>query len=185
LLSTEKKLDDWTRIIKNVRSQFSGQITYSSNWDHYTRIPFWDQLDLVGMNAYYTLGDNAHVSVQEIVHRWQTIQLDLHAFQQRVRKPIVMLEVGWCSMANAASAPWNYTIDQANAPTDVDLQRRLYEGFFQAWYGVPWYGGFMMFEWPACNDGGPGDRGFSPQNKPAEKVLREWLAKPAWKAAAD
>ena len=185
LLSTESKLDEWTQTIHKVRSEFSGQITYSSNWDHYQRIPFWDQLDFIGMNEYYTLGKNANVTVPEILKAWAPIQHDLHVFSQRVHKPIVMLEVGWCSMANAASEPWDYTVDDIKAPTDLALQKKLYEGMFQEWHGVPWFGGFMIFEWPAGDNGGPADRGYTPFNKPAEQVLRDWLAKPAWKVNAE
>ena len=29
-------------------------------------------------------------------------------------------------------------------------------------------------------DGGANDSGYTPENKPAEKVLREWLAKKPW-----
>src|SRR5207237_4383196 len=70
LLSTESKLSEWTETIREVRKEFTGQLTYSSNWDHYLRIPFWDQLDFVGMNSYYKLGDDANVGVPEIVKRW-------------------------------------------------------------------------------------------------------------------
>jgi hypothetical protein len=185
LLSTESKLDEWTETIARVRKEYSGQITYSSNWDHYQRIPFWDQLDFIGMNEYYTLGKSPNVTVPEILKAWQPIQNDLHAFSQRLHKPIVMLEVGWCSMSNAASEPWDYTVDEVKAPVDVALQKRLYEAFFQKWNGVPWFGGFMIFEWPAGDNGGPQDRGYTPFNKPAEQVLKQWLAKPAWKVEAN
>jgi hypothetical protein len=185
LLSTESHLDEWSQTIQRVRKEYTGQITYSANWDHYQRIPFWDQLDFVGINSYYTLGKNDKVTVPDILKAWAPIQNDLHAFSRRVHKPIVMLEVGWCSMANAASEPWDYTVDEVKAPTDLALQKRLYEGMFQAWYGVPWYGGFMIFEWPAGDNGGPDDRGYTPLNKPAEEVLHAWLAKPGWKVNAD
>jgi hypothetical protein len=175
LVSSESRLDQWSRTIRAVRNVFSGKVTYSANWDAYTRVPFWDQLDLVGMNSYYTLGNDNRVTVQEIVQRWRAIQRDLLAFRQRVDRPILFIEVGWCSLSNAASEPWDYT--RTSLPVDLDLQRRLYEGFFQAWHGEPALGGFMVWEWP-MGDGGPADRGYTPENKPAEQVLRKWLGKP-------
>ena len=77
--------------------------------------------------------------------------------------------------AYAASEPWDYTRSELAA--DPELQRRLYEGFFRAWYGNPNLGGFMIWSWEP-GDGGPADKGYTPENKPAEKVLRDWLAKP-------
>jgi hypothetical protein len=177
LVSTESKLDQWTTTINKVRSVFKGNITYSANWDHYTSIPFWDQLDLLSMNSYYTLGPDAKVSVGDIEGRWRDIQHDLLAFGAKVHKPLLFLEVGWCSLANAASAPWDYT--QTDEPIDLDLQNRLYEAYFNVWYGNPGLGGFMMWEWPP-DEGGPDDRGYTPFHKPAEKTLREWLARKPW-----
>jgi hypothetical protein len=177
LISTEREehLAQWRRTIEDVRRVFKGKLTYSSNWDHYTHVKFWDRLDFIGMNSYWALGDDRDVTVEEIVRRWVGIQKELFAFQKKVNKPLLFLEVGWCSMSNMAHEPWNYTRDEVDL--DLDLQRRLYEGFFRAWHGRPELGGFSMWEWTP-GDGGPEDRGYTPENKPAERVLREWLAKP-------
>lgn len=175
LVSSENRLEQWARTIRAVRNIYTGKVTYSANWDAYTRVPFWDQLDLIGLNSYYTLGDNNRVTVQEIVQRWRPIQRDLLAYGKRMNRPILFIEVGWCSLANAAKEPWDYT--RTSLAIDLDLQRRLYEGFFQAWHGEPALGGFMIWEWP-MGDGGPTDRGYTPENKPAEQVLQKWFAKP-------
>jgi len=177
LVSTESRAEEWTRTIRQVRREFKGQLTYSANWDHYNRIPFWDQLDLMGMNSYYKLGNDHRVAVEEVTRRWKEIQGDLLSFQRRIAKPLILLEAGWCSMSNAAHEPWDYT--RTDQPVDVELQRKLYEGFYRAWWGNPSLGGFMMWEWPP-GDGGTKDRGYTPEDKPAERVMRDWLAKPRW-----
>lgn len=177
LVSTESQAEEWRRVIDTVRQTFKGLLTYSANWDHYKDIPFWDQLDLIGMNSYYTLGDDHRVSVAEIERRWRKIQTNLLDFQQKVGRPLVLLEAGWCSLQNAADEPWDYT--RGEVPIDLELQRKLYEGFFRSWHGQEGLGGFMIWEWPA-GDGGRDNRGYTPEGKPAEKVLREWLAKPRW-----
>jgi hypothetical protein len=46
-----------------------------------------------------------------------------------------------------AQQPWDYPIDESEAPTGLELQRKLYEGFFKSWYGNPAFGGFMAREW--------------------------------------
>jgi len=177
LVSTESKAEQWRQTIDMVRQNFRGLITYSSNWDHYDNIPFWEQLDLIGMNSYWKLGEDHTVSVEEIVARWKKIKRTLYEFQQKKGKPLILLEAGWCSLQNAADESWDYT--KETVPIDLDLQRRLYEGFFRSWYGEPWFGGFMIWEWPPSR-GGPENRGYTPKNKPAEQVLREWLKKPRW-----
>jgi hypothetical protein len=177
LVSSESQKDQWRKTIDHVRGIFKGRLTYSANWDHYASIPFWDQLDLVGMNSYYKLGKNNQVTVPEIQKRWSEIQKDLLAFQERVGKPLLFLEVGWCSLANAAHEPWDYTkVDEA---IDLDLQKRLYEGFFTSWWGNAKLGGFMVWEWTP-GEGGPDHRGYTPEGKPAEAVVREWFGQPRW-----
>ena len=179
LVSSEPKVEQWTKTIQLVRQTFKGNLTYSANWDHYTSLPFWNQLDLIGMNSYYKLGDDEHVTQAEIEDRWRSIQHDLLAFHNKIGKPLLFLEVGWCSLANAASEPWDYT--QTDVSVDLDLQKRLYEAYFNVWYGNPALGGFMMWEWPPEDGGSNAQRGYTPQGKAAEQVLRDWLAKKPWK----
>jgi hypothetical protein len=175
LVSTETEVDQWTKTIATIRENFHGNLTYSANWDHYTSLPFWDQLDLIGMNSYYKLGENKDVTEPEIESRWRDIQKNIIGFSEKKGKPILFLEAGWCSLENSASEPWDYT--QQDLPADNDLQKRLYDAFFNVWYGNPHLGGFMMWEWPP----GPAEeKGYSPKGKPAEAVLREWMAKKPW-----
>ena len=175
LVSTESKTEQWRRTIDMARDIYKGRLTYSSNWDHYQSVPFWDQLDMIGMNTYWTLGKDEHVTVPQVREKWADIQRDLLAFVQRTGKPLLFTEVGWCSLRNAASAPWDYT--QEAEPIDLDLQKRLWEGFFESWHGNSSLGGFMVWAWRPF-DGGDTDRGYSPKGKPAEQVVRRWLGTP-------
>ena len=183
LISTESKTDEWTKTINKVRGVYKGKLTYSSNWDHYTAVKFWDQLDFIGMNSYWTLGSGPESKVDEIKANWKKIQRELFTFQQKVHKPIFFLEVGWASMANAVTEPWDYTKTEAEAPTDNDVQARLYEAFFQSWWGKPELGGFSVWEWTPEPDDKDAEseseakRGYTPEGKPAEGVLKNWFAK--------
>jgi hypothetical protein len=177
LVSTEHMTDQWTKTIDKARSNFKGKLTYSSNWDHYEAVTFWEQLDMVGMNSYWKMGKDRNVAVEEVVERWKEIQSDLFPFLRKVHKPLMFLEVGWFSQANAAHEPWDYT--QASQPVDLELQSKLYAAFFKSWYGNPMLGGFSVWEWPP-NSGGPEDRGYTPEGKPALDVLKEWLKKGRW-----
>ncbi len=187
LVSTEDKTEQWTRTIDAIRKVYKGRLTYSSNWDHYKSVTFWDQLDMIGMNSYWSFvrgkwesGKEKEVTPEKIQKRWKEIQDEVLPFVARMNKPLLFTEVGWCSMANMAHEPWDYTRPEYIAATDTNMQRMLYEGFFKSWWGNPNLGGFMMWEW-SPGDGGPDDRGYTPENKPAEKLIHEWLAKP-WTA---
>jgi len=142
-------------------------------------VPFWDQLDMIGMNSYWKLGKDKHATVDEIKQSWHNIQADLLPFVKSQGKPLMFLEIGWFSQENVAYEPWDYTKPVDEVPIDLDIQKRLYQGFFETWYGKPELGGFSVWEWSPGN-GGPDNAGYTPENKPAEKVLREYLAKPRW-----
>ena len=175
LVSSERMVEQWRETIAQVRRIYSGLLTYSSNWDHYHAVAFWDDLDLIGMNSYWKLGRDHTATIEEMTDRWQEIQSDLLEFQTKIGKPIYFTEVGWCSLQNAAHASWDYT--RTNLPVDLDLQTRLYQAFFKSWHGNDALGGFAFWEWPA-EGGGPEDKGYTPKGKPAEEVLREWLNRP-------
>ena len=84
LVSSENKTEEWTKTIRMIRETFHGRLTYSSNWDHYTSVQFWNQLDLIGMNSYWKFSRSREhdPSVDEIVQRWREIQSDLFDFQK-------------------------------------------------------------------------------------------------------
>ncbi len=179
LVSAEKHLDEWDHTIELIRETYHGKLTYSSNWDHYRSVEFWNKLDLIGMNSYWSFGEeksDPNPSLDHIVDRWHEIQEDLFAFQKKVKKPIIFLEIGWFSQQNVAYEPWDYTKDEA---VDVELQKKLYEGFFKVWWGDPRLGGFSVWEWPP-DAGGKEDGGYTPKGKPAEDVLKDYFAKPRW-----
>jgi hypothetical protein len=172
---TEQHLPEWHKTIDLVRREFKGQITYSANWDHYKPVKFWDRLDFIGMNSYWKMGKDKNASIDEITASWRTIQENVFAFVREQRKPLMILEVGWCSLDNAASEPWDYT--QTTSPVNLKLQERLYEGFFQSWHGQPNLAGYSIWEW-TVGEGGPDDKTYTPEAKPAEQVLRRWIKRP-------
>ncbi|QOV92282.1 glycoside hydrolase family 113 [Humisphaera borealis] len=178
LVSTEVHAAEWKKTISMVREKFpAGMLTYSSNWDHYANIPFWEQLDFIAMNSYWALGKDNQVTVPEIMVKWKEIQKELINFSNKKGKPIVFSEVGWCSISNAADEPWDYT--KTSLQPDWELQRKLYEAFFRSWYGNPNLGGFMIWEWhpyPVTEV----DKTYIPKGKPAYNILKEWMSKGPW-----
>ncbi|MEM6314816.1 MAG: hypothetical protein AAF743_12050, partial [Planctomycetota bacterium] len=169
LISAQTHEQRWRETIAEVRTVFPGALTYSSNWDRYKAVPFWDALDLIGMNSYWKLGTGPDATVDEIVVRWKAIQAELLPWVRETGKPLLLTEVGWHTRNNAVHEPWDYTTDD---PIDPAVQARLYEGFFQAWNDVDELGGYSIWEWPP-GDGGETDSGYTPEGKPAEDVLRK------------
>lgn len=179
LVSTEKQNEQWLGVIEMTRELAPGvRLGYSANWDHYRPVRFWDRLDLIGMTSYYTLADRKNPSIDEIVEKWTPIRDDILAWRQKIGKPVIFTEVGWCSQEGAATAPWNYFQNTTATPAGLDEQRRLYEGFLRAFHGAAGLEGVIWWEWTDA-PGGPADHGYTPRGKPAEQVLRRWFAESA------
>ena len=122
------------------------------------------------------MAEEKNPTVDEIVAHWQPIRDDLAKWQEEIGRPIVFTEVGWCSQEGAATSPWNYYHNQKATLAGHEEQRRLYEAFIRVWDNEAMVGGVIWWDW-SDGAGGPGDFGYTPRNKPAERVLRDWFAK--------
>ena len=175
LVSAEKHTTQWRRVIRDVRQVFHGQLSYSANWDHYSGIEFWSELDLVGLTTYYELADHEGAAVEEIVAGWGKWKEKILRWQRQVGKPILLTEVGWASQPGCAIEAWNYLRHQRPSAEGLAEQARCYEAFCRVWANVPQLGGTFWWEWTP-EPAGPQDFGYTPKGKPAEQVLRRWFA---------
>ena len=165
----------WSDLIKKVRNNYWGFLTYAAHWDRYLDIRFWDQLDYVGINAYFPLTEEMDPSYEELksgLARWVE---EMDEFQKRVNKPIIFPEAGCNSADGAAIRPWEHA---PRKEINLDLQKRYYELFFETFWAKGWFYGFYWWYWGTnVNMGGQYNRSFTPQNKPAQDVLRQWYSK--------
>ncbi len=176
LISAEKFTDEWRQTIDAVREVYTGKLTYSSNWDHYTSIQFWDDLDLVGMTSYYNLNRAGHErpSADQLATAWKPIQKTILEWQADIDRPLLFTEVGWCSQQGCSSQPWNYYLRDEASPEGLDEQAANYEAFIRTWSDVPEVGGVIWWEWTPA-EGGPDDHHYTPKGKPAEQRLRDFF----------
>jgi hypothetical protein len=179
LVNSQGYTDQWKRTIDAVREIYKGPLTYSSNWDAYDKVPFWNQLDLVSMNSYWDLSDEGQPTAEDIDRHWARIQSDVVHFVDSIHRPLLFTEIGWCSLSNAATIPWDYTKTQLE--TDNELQNTLYQAFFNRWWGRPELAGFSIWEFdPGGDETG---KGYTPVGKPAEAVMRKYFHEPRWQIA--
>ena len=61
----------WKFLILKIKKIFKGKLTYAANWDEFKRFPLWDQLDYIGIDAYFPLTDKKLPSVQEFEAGWE------------------------------------------------------------------------------------------------------------------
>ena len=170
LASSEYRAEEWKRTIWSVREVFSGKLVYSANWDHYDTIEFWDELDFLGLSAYYELASTEDPTVEDLLLGWAPIKLALLDWQKRWNKPLLFTEIGYTSQSGSARQPWNYT---ANGPVNLEEQRRCYLALKVAWEHEPDFAGLYLWN-VEPEIGGPGDTNYTFLGKPAEAVVSEW-----------
>ncbi|MGM0705445.1 MAG: glycoside hydrolase family 113 [Bacteroidota bacterium] len=172
--AAHERPDFWRALIDTVRTVYDGDLTYAANWyDEYETIPFWDALDYIGVQAYFPLADAQNPSTNALVQGWDTHVEALSEVAARAERPVLFTEVGYRSVKTAAAEPWvwpdrNADDSSSHAP---ELQARLYQALFARFRDVPWFAGAVFWKWhPAHSADRP--QGFTPQDKPAEDVIR-------------
>jgi len=175
------KEDLWRNtIIKPVRETYKGLVTYAANWDdEYDQVKFWDAMDYVGIDAYFPLSDAPNPTLPELKKAWAPWLKSIEDFQAKVNKPIIFPEVGYCSADGAAKAPWE---DIAGGKVNLDLQANCYKALLETFWDKKWFYGVYWWRWGTnVRIGGKHNRGFVPQNKPAQKVIEQWYKKTVYR----
>lgn len=170
---------EWRNLIAEVRKVYSGKLTYAANWyDEYERVPFWDALDWIGIQAYFPLAQNPDASVEELVQGWQPHLQQIAKIANQFQRPVLFTEVGYRATPDAAIEPWLWP-KRGQIATDQGLavQETCYEAFFKAVWPQPWLLGAYIWKWhPHLQLQKPSNPsiGFTPQHKPAMDVLKRY-----------
>ncbi len=174
-LSGLKFRTQWKEVIAKVRAEYSGPLIYAANWDEYSSVSFWDFLDYVGINAYFSLSEAKTPSVEELVQAWAPWVSTLESWQAQIRKYVVFTEIGYRSIDYAARQPWDWRRTGAYNP---EGQANAYQAVFQAFKDKSWFAGLFLWNWlPNPQAGGYGDVDYTPQNKPAQEILEKYFGK--------
>jgi hypothetical protein len=163
---------DWRDVVARIRTVFRGPLTYSANFDTWHELGFWDALDFIGLSAYFPLSGRADPDLAELEAGWERALAPLAAAAHRWRKPVLLTEAGFPSIANAALAPWR----EERAPADVWLQARCYEATLRALARQPAIEGVFFWLWERTSDPPFRDASHAIIAKPASfTMMRHYL----------
>jgi hypothetical protein len=177
--------DYWTSLIAEVRQVFHGQLTYSANWDEADGVLFWDQLDFVGVNAFYPLAHEHGASDASYAQGADRALDQLGELASALQKPVVLVEIGYTTRTDAAVEPWLWPDDMQHVTVDEREQARALAALAGAAASRPWIHGLFVWRYYANLDDVSQEAiwGFSPHAKLAEPVLERvfgarWAADP-------
>ena len=144
---------EWREVLAAVRQVYSGRITYSANWDRVEDVPFWDAVDLIGVQAYFPLSYHDDPSLETIRQGWERHLDQLRGLSQRHGKGILFAEIGYDVSPDAARAPWQR--NSRESPKNRALQRRLMEVALDRIEETPFIEGMFWWKWiPGQRHGG-------------------------------
>ncbi len=162
---------DWRAIIRRIRRSYHGLLTYGAAMEEVFTVPFWDDLDFIGVSGYYPLVDQPSPPAASLIAAWQPIGERLGALSARVGKKIVFTELGYRSADAAAWRQWEVP---DTARVNVQLQADAYRAFFEAVWSKSWCAGVYWWKWPSSGEKGRAND-YPPVGKPAEEVLRHFF----------
>ena len=169
----EHRPEYWQLLIKKIKEVYHGKLTYAANWDEYKRTPFWEQLDYIGIDAYFPLSESKTPTVAELRKGWQPWKTKITELAKRNNKAVLFTEFGYRSMDITAKRPW--LVDRTEEGVNLQAQVNAKNAIFKEFWNEDWFAGGYVWKWFIQHEksGGERDNRFTPQNKPAEATIRE------------
>jgi len=143
----DKTLDheaEWRALIADVRKVYKGPVTYAANWSDYKRVPFWDALDVIGIQGYFPVSKKERPTEKDVRKGWDQLVKELRAYSEAHDRNIVFTELGYNQSYKAASEPWDYKVDDDGARP---LQEMCWRIALEAVEKEPRIVGSLLWKW--------------------------------------
>ncbi len=169
----------YKELIAQIRERYCGLLIYSANWDSFQEVQFWEDLDFIGLSAYFPLSESKVPKVEELIEKWQPTCKILEKTSQQYAKKVVFTEYGYLSIDGAAGKTWLLEKQVRKSAVNEQAQANSYEALFRVFSKQPYWGGGFLWKWFPFGMGGEGynEKDYTPQGKLAEDVLTTWYTK--------
>lgn len=173
---TMEKTEYWSELIKEIRTIYPGKLTYAANWyEEYEKITFWNELDYIGVQAYFPLTKTLNPTTAEISEGWNSFLPTLQSISKKYNKKILFTEMGYKSSSNSTIEPWTWVEDASTDTTMLsnETQANAYQAFFNTVWNHEWFAGVHIWQMrPDFETRRFNKMDFTPQGKPAEEIIR-------------
>jgi len=171
-LSRASDRNEWSGLIKQLRSVYAGQLTYAAhNIDGVEGFRHWHELDAVSVTLYPSLGLSGKRA--EMQQRIDATVQRLKLAVEHLDRPLWVLEIGMPSAQGASSKPWEWQ-HLKGAKVDLLIQKNALDIWLIA-LDKPWVDAVFIWAWYSdYNSGGSRDTDYTPQHKPAEAIVRRY-----------
>lgn len=165
----------WKELINDIKGIYKGKLTYAANWDEYKRVPFWKELDFIGIDAYYPVSEEKTPTVEVCIEGWKPWKKEIQMMSDRYKKQVLFTEFGYRSVDYTGKEPWKS--DRSMNTVNLDGQVNATKALFETFWNEPWFAGGFVWKWfiDHNNVGGENNSRFTPQNKPVEKTIQHYF----------
>jgi hypothetical protein len=163
----------WQKIIKEIRKIYKGKLTYAANWDEFKRVAFWKDLDFIGIDAYFPLSNKKSPTIAEYELGWKLHKSEILKVQKQFNKPVIFTEFGYRSVDFNGKKPWDSK--RVEGGINLEAQANALQAIYNQFWNEEWFAGGFLWKWFHKHDevGGEKNNRFTPQNKPAEELIRK------------
>ncbi|MEC3906813.1 glycoside hydrolase [Tamlana sp. 2201CG12-4] len=162
----------WELLINEIKKVYKGKLTYAANWDEFKRTPFWNTLDYIGVDAYFPVSERKTPTILECLEGWKMHKKVISDLSKEYNKPVLFTEFGYRSVDYTGKEPWksDKSIDQVN----MEAQTNALQALFETFWTEDWFAGGFIWKWFHDHEraGGVNNNRFTPQNKPAEVIIK-------------
>ena len=162
----------WKELIRDLRAIYSGKLTYAENWDCYAEVPFWEELDFIGVDAYFPIAEGNNPPEKKLYDAWSDLESELSEFAAKSDRKIIFTEYGYRSISTCAEAPWNY---KSESKVSEEAQCKALSALYDVMWDKSYFAGGFLWKWypDHANAGGSKNSMFTVQNKKAEELVRK------------
>ncbi|WP_378173778.1 hypothetical protein [Aquimarina sp. SS2-1] len=179
--SLKHQPEQWQSLIADIKTIYEGKLTYAANWDgEYEFIDFWNELDYIGIQAYFPLTESSNPDLHTVKKGWSTHTKTLESLSKKHNKPILFTEIGYKSEASATIKPWEWgsALSILSKQKSDKTQQIAYQALYEIFWDKDWFAGTYIWQWntQTKKENAATNLDFSPRYKPAENTIAKWYA---------
>jgi hypothetical protein len=173
-----KRTNYWRKLIVQIKTRYHGKLVYSSNWDDWESVPFWNDLDYIGLGGYFPLIEAETPTVEALCEAWRPIRDRLKKFSQQQNRPVLFTEFGYLSVSNCGWRNWELENGIKSRPINEQAQANCFDALFSTFFTESWWAGGFLWKWFPNGQGHEGypERDYTPQGKLSETIIKKWYS---------
>ena len=175
--TVHKKPEQWKALIQAVKAIYSGKLTYAANWNkEYKTVPFWEELDYIGIQAYFPLSETNNPTLLELERFWRKHSKEMELISAKFNKPILFTELGYKSIQGTAKKPWEWNgVNNMHLKISKNEQLLCYQAFFNTIWKESWFHGIHIWEWQGYGESDGNNTNFTIEGKPALNLIARYF----------